>query len=152
MKDFFAGCDGWVTGIEALDAQHVGLAACINEVAAACGSASRQWELPDLVADMHQQTKAHFEYEEAVMQAAEYPGFAAHRREHVMLLAELKLAINKASAGTDGIKVDSEMVEGLKTWFMAHVKHSDCQFSTYIASRKSAPKLNAVYQEKTLAP
>ncbi|GMR21181.1 MAG: hypothetical protein BMS9Abin36_1780 [Gammaproteobacteria bacterium] len=144
MEKSFTGCDGWLTGIETLDAQHVELAACISRVANACccsentqsgGSVSWKQNLSELVGNLYQAVKKHFEYEEAFMLEAEYPDYAAHRREHIMLLAELKLAINVERESGD-IKLGSEMARGLKIWFMAHIKHSDCRFSAYISSRR----------------
>ena len=158
MEEFFTGCDGWLTGIEALDTQHVELAACISRVAGVCrgsknmqtgGSVSRNRDLSEVVDHLYRKTKEHFEYEEAVMRETEYPDFAAHRREHIMLLAELKLAIDR-EPGSVGIKVDSEMVRELKAWFMAHIKQSDCRFSAYISSRGMASKLNVKVPDKTL--
>jgi len=149
MEGFFTGCDGWLTGIEALDAQRVELAACISRVVGVCCDTQKKQNLTELVGHLYQKAKEHFEYEEAVMREAEYPDFAAHRREHIMLLAELKLAIIR-EPGSGGIKVDSKMVRELKTWFMAHIKHSDCQFSVYISSRKMISKLNVILPGKAL--
>lgn len=158
MEDFFSGCDGWLTGIETLDAQHIELAACISRVENACcssektqtgDSVSRKQELSELVGNLYQAAKKHFEYEEALMREAEYPDYAAHRREHIMLLAELKLAIN-AEHGFGDIKVDSKMSSGLKTWFIAHIIHSDCMFSSYISSRRKASESNLAGKIKTI--
>lgn len=110
-------------------------------MAGACCDTQKKQNLSELVEHLYRKTKEHFKYEEAAMQEAGYPGFVAHRREHIMLLAELKLAINKA---------DSDMVRELKTWFMAHIKHSDCRFSAYISRRKMATKINLISPEKTL--
>lgn len=150
MEEFFTRCEGWLTGIETLDAQHTELAACINKVAgASCGTentqtgdcVARQEELSELVGNLYQTVKAHFEYEEAVMLKAEYPGFAAHRREHIMLLAELTLAVNMEDESAH-IQVDSKMLRELKTWFIAHVSHSDCKFSAYISGHRMVSELN----------
>jgi len=142
MEDIFAGCEGWLTGIEALDIQHVELAACINKAAGACCSTKAIGELPGLVDHLYQKTREHFEYEEFVMREAGYPDFTAHRREHIMLLAELKLVLD-SEPGSGRVKVDSKMVGELKTWFLAHIKHSDCQFSAYISRHRVASKLNS---------
>ncbi|VAW73790.1 hypothetical protein MNBD_GAMMA15-4 [hydrothermal vent metagenome] len=149
MEDFLTGCEGWLTGIEILDAQHVELAACIGEVADACHSAKKKPGLLDMVNNLYRRTKKHFEYEEAVMREVGYPEFSAHQREHIMLLAELKLAINRGG-GADEIIMNSEMVRELKVWFMAHIKHSDCRFSAYISHRKLASKINLISPKKTL--
>jgi len=156
MEDFFKGCDGWLTGIKTLDAQHVELAACISRVEDACCSSEkaqtgdsvlRNQDLSELVLNLYQAAKKHFEFEEALMREAEFPEYASHRREHIMLLAELKLATNM-EPGSGGIKMDSEMSRGLKTWFVAHIIHSDCRFSSYISSHRMASEFNAAELNK----
>jgi len=152
MESFFSGCDGWLTGIEALDAQHVELAACINSLLSACcghnntqsgDSVADKRDLFELVDHLYRKTKAHFAFEEAVMQEAEYPDFADHQREHIMLLAELKLVLNMGS-GAGGCKLDPGMAGQLKTWFLAHIRHSDNRFSAYVCNHMMTSKLNTL--------
>jgi len=89
-----------------------------------------------LLDKLYRATKEHFESEEAIMLEAEYPGHAAHRREHIMMLAEFRLIIRDVESGKS--KVNADMARGLRIWFIAHVKLSDCKFSSYVSTRQLA--------------
>ena len=145
MNDYFSNCDEWTTGIASLDAQHTELAKCIREIENTCfNSTDRQpghspackQSLASLLDNLYHATKQHFKFEESAMLEVQYPGHAAHSREHNLMLAELKLIARDHESG--GNKVDAEMARGLKVWFIAHVKLSDCKFSAYIAAHRLA--------------
>ena len=143
MEDFFTRCDGWLTGIASLDAQHVGLANCIREIEELCcskenipseDSPTRKQRLCVLLDRLYQATKEHFKCEEAAMLEVDYPEQAAHSREHMMMLAELKLIIRDHESGN--CEVDEEVARGLKVGFIAHIQLSDCKFSSFAATHR----------------
>jgi len=149
MDDFFTRCGEWLTGIASLDAQHAGLADSIREIENACCCTDKSQSgyslpgkllLPALLDKLYQATKEHFEHEEAVMLEAGYPDYAAHRREHIMMLAEMKLIIQveHESASTE---MDSALAAELKTWFIGHIRQSDCKFSAYASTHREAAEL-----------
>ncbi len=151
MEDFFTRCDEWLTGIASLDAQHAGLADSIRKIENACNCTENTQSgdslpgkqlLSALLDKLYQATKKHFEHEEAVMREAGYPDYAAHRREHIMMLAELKLIINMERESTS-MEMDSGLARELKTWFIGHIRQSDCKFSAYASAHREAAELES---------
>jgi len=141
MEDFLKWRESWLTGIEALDIQHAELATCLNSIAKICfgkedrssktGYRKAEW-LEKLASQLYDQTKQHFRYEEQLMLEAEYPGYLAHANEHSMLLAELKLVIRtRVKEGSENM--DQKTLEALKSWFIAHITHSDKRFAEFMS-------------------
>jgi len=137
--------ENWSSGLERLDIQHIELADCFNRVSEACrnfdshidrGSSTLSADLNELFDGLFQRIRAHFKYEERTMLEFNYPGVTAHKREHVMLLAELKSILTAEQSSADAEK-KLEILGDLKTWLIAHANHSDSAFSTYIKKLKS---------------
>lgn len=140
MKKYFNWCDEWLSGIEALDVQHASLAEYISEVMEACcpsgnSAASNPVNVNQLFDNLLKKIQDHFEYEETIMQKTGFPGFSSHKREHVMLHAELKsILVRDLESAAAGEKL--VLLRELRTWFAAHANHSDCAFSAYIKKMK----------------
>jgi hemerythrin len=135
--------DDWLLGIDALDSQHKVLADSINRLVVECKQAQaappeevekRKVVLAQLVNDLYTTTKKHFSFEEALMRDEGYPSYAAHAREHVMLIAELKATfINGLTEGRCNLKPD--ILQALKSWLIVHVSHSDRDFANFLREK-----------------
>lgn len=140
MKPFLSWRDEWLLGIEALDNQHRQLADCLNRLVVECSCeneptdrdrAEKRSAVRALLDELYQQTRAHFEFEEAMMRRCGYPGYPSHAREHVMLLAELKSTF--ISALREGCcDMNPEILQALKSWLVAHVALTDREFADYL--------------------
>lgn len=145
MQDFIKWREDWLLGIEILDAQHLGLADCLNRLVRECSrinesentdDAERLDVLKSLTDELYLKTKEHFKDEEALMLSEEYPGYTSHAREHVMLLAELKSTFDPRLK--EGCKnIDPEILNDLKYWFVAHVSCSDQEFADYLLMKEN---------------
>lgn len=147
MESKFKWRDEWLLGIPALDSQHRRLADCLNRTVTECtrlhghngaGNGSEndvegKQALMKLLDELCASARAHFSIEEDMMLAANYPRYADHRREHVMLLAELTSTF--AAPIRDGhCNMNPETLRALKSWFIVHVAHSDRQFANWLNS------------------
>ena len=106
MKPFLFWREDWLLGLQNLDEQHLELADAFNDLhqsiihdiegneCSNIGQVSRQ------LSDLADQARRHFQSEEALMQAHDYPGLAEHNREHVLLMAELKAYIREIEASS----------------------------------------------------
>ncbi|MDT8387350.1 MAG: hemerythrin domain-containing protein [Thiogranum sp.] len=145
MESTFKWRDEWLLGIPALDNQHRTLADCLSRLVTECtqlhghngngnGSeidADGKQELMKLLEELCARTRAHFSIEEDMMLTANYPRYADHRREHLMLLAELTSTF--AAPIRDGrCNMNPETLRALKSWFIVHVAHSDRQFANWL--------------------
>ncbi len=143
MEEFISWRDDWRLGIKLLDEQHKLLADCLNRVVRQCSCAEDGEEqareelrgrLGALLAELYAKARQHFKKEEALMLERDYPGYASHQREHVMLLAELKSTfITQFEQGC--CHMDPAVFKALKSWFIVHVIRSDREFADFIRNR-----------------
>ena len=141
MEEFISWRDDWRLGIRLLDEQHRLLADCLNRVVRQCSCTEEEDDerhreelrrrLGALLDELYATAKQHFKKEEALMLERGYPAYAAHLREHVMLLAELKSTfINRFEQGC--CHMDPAVFKALKSWFIVHVIRSDREFADFI--------------------
>lgn len=131
--------DNRLLGIDSLDNQHKALVACINRLAAECqknetdtpeSDEKKRETLTRLFDELYTTAKMHFSHEEKLMRDTGYPGYTAHAREHVMLIAELKDNFAKALK-QEQCSLNPEILHALKSWLIAHVAHSDRDFAKF---------------------
>ena len=77
--------------------------------------------------DLIRRTEEHFLDEEQLMKKIGYSGLIEHKREHMLLLAELKAFIRNIKNGTE--QLDLKSIDSLKNWFVQHIHSSDKEFA-----------------------
>jgi len=114
-------------GIEELDADHRRIADLVKRIAGVAEDAPREGPGRQLAGGMlrqlHAVTRIHFRKEESLMEAIGYADRADHRREHMMLLAELKVFIRNIERGDETLS--PKTVERLQQWLVGHIVQSD---------------------------
>jgi hemerythrin len=85
MTESFAWQEGYCIGIEEIDAHHQNLFRIANRLQEDLPPGRLREELMVL----YRHTREHFAAEEALMRAAAYPGYPAHRDQHDQLLDTL---------------------------------------------------------------
>ena len=146
MVPFLTWSDDWLLGIETLDNQHKLLADCLNKLVVECkretdGSTEslekRKQVLASLFNDLYITTKKHFSLEEALMRNEEYPLYATHAREHLMLIAELKATFDQGMRN-GCCNLNPDILRDLKSWLIAHVSRSDRHFADFLLEKHPA--------------
>ncbi len=131
MKVFLEWLDDWSLGMEEIDRQHQHLADLLNRIATAMDVENGSADKADsLVVRLLEETRQHFNDEEAIMRNHQYPELIEHHREHIMLLAELQEFIREIEEGVR--RFDYETLVSLKHWLINHVIDSDMAFARYL--------------------
>jgi hemerythrin len=128
--------DNLKLGLAEVDGQHQALAAWLNRLEAAALAPDPAAALAVLDA-LYAATRDHFAFEEQLMAEIAFPGAVAHRREHVMLAAELKSFIAAVRKG--GERLDAAALAALKKWLVAHIIGSDRAFVTRFLEARGKP-------------
>jgi len=135
MNLFLEWLDEWCLGIHEIDRQHLQLAQLFNHLANSLqttpADTSSTASTMTLVRRLLKETRQHFKDEESIMREHDYPYLVDHRREHVMLLAELRDFIREIEAGSR--QFDYESLSALKHWLIHHVIDVDLAFARYLA-------------------
>lgn len=153
--------------IEGVDEQHMALADCLDRLAESVrrlesasntpplsdeenigfgdciGTDGAEWDTEEFgkalgfLRELEKLTEEHFRDEEAIMENAAYPDLVDHRREHVLLLAELKEFVREIRDGEETLQACH--LVALKNWFVGHIVTTDMEFSRYFHGNKPSP-------------
>ena len=116
------------------DHQHLlSLIARFADLAIAKASADA---LAEAVCDLTEFTRSHFEYEEALMTSAGYPGADVHRMDHAEMMRQLSLYLFRFSTAVD--TSPNAIVEALQVWFTGHLQRFDLPMVQFLLARRPA--------------
>ncbi len=118
--------EGWVLGIDMLDADHREMVRLINRLGDPEDPATLGTRLSELIAHV----RRHFDTEGVFLRAIEYPEVIEHCREHTMQLAEF-VDLGRSLAGSHTRTLDPIELQGIRHWFFNHVIAEDKRFATY---------------------
>ncbi|MBT2969889.1 MAG: bacteriohemerythrin [Candidatus Thiodiazotropha sp. (ex Ctena orbiculata)] len=134
-KPFLLWRDDWQLGLECLDKQHMKLVDVLNQlhrfvVHEDTRHYSDRDQLCSQLKSLFDIARRHFKAEEGLMQAKGYPGLGDHRREHLMLLAELREHLREIETESKPFTVST--LTALKHWQIDHVTNSDRLFVDFL--------------------
>lgn len=146
MRLFLEWREDWLLDCDLLDEQHLALAERMNQLYLYLTDPGKSLPRePDglmrRLAEFFEATRQHFLEEEALMASHDYPGLAAHHREHVMLLAEMQECLREIESNNRLFSV--EHLQSLKLWQIDHVLNSDREFAEFLNSR-ATPRANSL--------
>ncbi len=119
--------------LQELERQHAGVAGRLEDfVRQLFDAVQRETAVASLLA-LIAEMSMHFGYEEALMDAAAYPDFDHHRRQHMGLVIELGLLLDRVEAMGDPTEV-ARSGDFLTRWYRQHVEESDGQMLRWSAS------------------
>lgn len=133
MTDLIVWQEGWNINIPDLDEQHIAMANMLNQIADILNQSNKGYKheqkLDRMLGDFLSLTREHFASEEEQMQKINYPNYADHKKEHLMLQAELAQYILEIKHEQSAINIST--LSALKHWFIAHITGDDKAFANY---------------------
>ncbi len=127
----------YLVGIEQVDKEHQRLFEIFCTVHASLGARGAATEAltRKAVADLLEYAATHFASEEGLMEAASYPGLAAHRELHRQLLSQARDMEMRVESGDRYLP--AELSQFLYKWLINHIEIHDRQFGDFMAARVS---------------
>ena len=129
--------DQWNTNIPEIDERHVEMVRQLNAIAEVLNrpdrSAGSDSALDSMLNDYLRLTREHFIAEEQQMLETDFPDYTGHKREHVMLLAELNQLVS--GIGSRRSSMDMDTLRALKHWLVAHITSADKAYADYWHAR-----------------
>lgn len=122
-------------GTETIDEDHKVLIGMINKLDDAIKSKEPQGTVNKVLSELLDYTGYHFDREEALMQAANYPDYDAHARTHGTLKAQVADIRNRYERNPDSIH-EREVLAFLKNWLTAHILGRDKLYAPFMESRR----------------
>ncbi len=126
---FFEWDDSIALGIPTVDAQHKALFGWINTLDEAVRNGNGAEAVGEVIWKLITYVSEHFNEEERLMLSYNYPGLAAHRKEHdkfVLRLREIQVNYN------DGHEMSENVLDFLTEWLVCHIKGTDQGYSQFI--------------------
>jgi len=121
----------YATGIELVDTQHKQLFDLTNELFEACHA--KEFELlnkfEETLHQMVKYVKIHFEAEQKILKAINYPDLHEHIKQHDILIKDILAAVKDYKE--DKKLVPNHFVRTLKDWIFGHIGFYDKQYSIY---------------------
>jgi hemerythrin-like metal-binding protein len=119
----------WNSGNQTIDSQHRKLVKIINDLIELQSSPNRIKE-SQILLDLINYIKYHFDDEERIMELADFPMLAQHKEEHKFF--KLKVANLSRDIFKKKHNVSAEVLNFLKTWLIEHIIEEDKQFRKFI--------------------
>jgi hemerythrin len=117
-------------GVKAVDDQHTVLFDTINELHAAMMKGQARTIVGELLCKLLVYTRNHFSDEERMMEAANYPGLAAHQMKHRALTKQVEEYIARFQKGD--LTLSNELASFLSDWLKTHILSVDQSYGPYL--------------------
>ncbi|MBL3526258.1 MAG: hemerythrin family protein [gamma proteobacterium endosymbiont of Lamellibrachia anaximandri] len=125
--------DSYSVGIAQLDDDHKKLIELLNKFQTAyeyhTGEEFERKALEELV----DYTKYHFDHEENLLQENNYPDFAAHKDQHVAMIAEVERFVEDYQVrGHEALEGVAQYLQG---WLINHINGTDKQYTSHLQGK-----------------
>jgi methyl-accepting chemotaxis protein/hemerythrin len=117
-------------GVKAMDDQHINLVEILNELHAAMLKGKAQSVADSLFKKLSDYTLKHFTDEEAMLEAAGYPGLAKQREEHREESEKLKEFVACYEQGDQAMYPD--LLRFVDKWLQDHMLGDDKQYTQWM--------------------
>jgi len=121
------------TGIAEIDRHHAALLEIAQRLHHACQSGGPEERVDALLKELIHSTRAHFEYEEALMQTHGFPDYLSHKAEHDELLARLACLRNALHDGCHP-RFEDDM-DASDDWILIHVREKDVPLGAFLLAK-----------------
>jgi len=127
-------------GIPVIDAQHRRIVDYINEVEALDSTIDKEEKLSEILTLLVDYTLSHFEFEEALMEEAEFPELVEHQLTHSAFKNQIELLRQRLTNGED---IANVLYDVLKQWLIGHIREDDSSYANCVKDKILKHKLPA---------
>ena len=120
--------DEFSVGVTQIDEQHKHLVGLLNGLHEVMGRGGQRQEISALLHDLTAYTRFHFDYEEKLMEQANFDGLEEHRAKHRAMKAEVQRLMMAAEMG-DSSALPIKLMTFLKNWLAKHIGVTDKEYT-----------------------
>ncbi len=117
-------------GVARIDGQHKGLFDMINELHAAMMEGKGRTVTGPLLKKLMKYTHEHFSVEEKMLETAQFPGLAAHRKYHRDLTDHVDVLAARYERGEASVNI--ELLSFLSDWLTKHIQGVDKGYTQWV--------------------
>lgn len=126
--------DSLAIGVTAIDNQHKELLLRFDKLLNACQTGQGIEELKKLQIFLEEYVHTHFNDEEAIQRLHRYPGYEAHRREHLYFIEQLKKLTSETKVQGVSTHHVVETNNLLLKWLLNHISKVDMELGAFLKS------------------
>ncbi len=121
--------DKFSVGISVIDEEHKKLIGILNKAIFANEHTGNTVEILELLGDMIEYARKHFQTEEAYMLKFKFPEYQLHKNEHLDFTD--KTIRNYHNFISGDYQIANEILEYLKQWLVNHIQVTDKKYIDY---------------------
>lgn len=125
--------DEYSVGIEAIDNDHKKLLNLLNQVNTAYDYAMSENYEKEALDDLINYTKYHFDREEQLMEAHDYPDLEAHKLQHKNMIEQVDKFVERYNK--EGHECLHMISDFLTQWLINHINGTDKAYSKHLLDR-----------------
>jgi hemerythrin len=119
------------TGIETIDKQHRMIVEYINQLDDAKSAGGKPALVAKVIDGLVGYTVSHFNYEERLLEEANYPFLKAHKNVHTIFIKRLNDYQERFKLGED---IAEELHMMMFSWLFGHIKHDDMDYVSTVGN------------------
>ncbi|SDE29862.1 bacteriohemerythrin [Rhodospira trueperi] len=132
----------WSVGVPEMDKDHRILISLINQLTHAFSAPESNWVVGSVLNSLWDYTTYHFNREEALLRAANFPGASEHAGRHVSLKTQVREWLDSYQNDPDSVD-PHELQVSLRGWLMNHVLGEDMRYRPYVEHNTDAQAIAA---------
>lgn len=121
-----------VTGVNAIDQQHVAIITIINHLSACAKEGQGREQLKNIIKFLDGYVTTHFNDEETYMAKYNYPNLKEHQHQHELFRKFVIDLKQKVESETQSGSIHINAITTLKKWIINHVTKVDILMAAYI--------------------
>ncbi len=118
-------------GVDTIDAQHRELFAAINLLLRGEGAAAPE-EIPGVIVYLEDYVVNHFGLEEVYMRRLTYPGYPAHKNEHVRFVSDFYDLRDEFDNNGSNLEIADKLGRFLGDWLVNHIGKVDKALGSFL--------------------
>jgi len=122
--------DDFSVGNEKIDNEHKTFVALVGQLSDAIETQRDLATIKRMLTELELYARFHFFSEETLMLDNDFPGYEAHRRQHVKLLADFGVRARKFA---EDPSTGNDLILFLFGWFAEHTTEKDLELSRFLA-------------------
>ncbi|HDP67950.1 MAG TPA: bacteriohemerythrin [Candidatus Marinimicrobia bacterium] len=132
---FITWDDSWCTGITTIDEEHRRLVKLIQKLFGALISVQAAEHIREILHELIDYTRYHFNNEEQIMSEYAYPELADHRVQHQDLIRQVLDVSDRILTEGESEQLSDDVFEFLKGWLVNHIINEDLKFKSYLEKK-----------------
>ena len=117
-------------GVKVIDEQHKKLIDIINKLYSGFLNAEANKILGDILQEVYDYTKFHFDFEENLLTKNQYPKLKEHIEEHEKFVGKTKEFLEIQRKGSKVLTY--EVMNFLRKWLLEHIAEEDKKYVSYL--------------------